>query len=93
MAARGQKAPVRIGFLSAGAAASLTAPTIIGEINEGLRDNGMIEGRDYVLEARYAAGNYGRFPDMARELAQDGVRLILVNTISAVRAARPARPR
>jgi putative tryptophan/tyrosine transport system substrate-binding protein len=91
-AAGAQKAPVRIGFLSAGAADSLTATAIIAEINEGLRDNGMVEGRDYVLELRYAAGNYEQFPDMAREIAQAGVAVILVNTISAVRAAQRLTP-
>ena len=58
LGAGAQKAPVRIGFMSAGAAGSLTATAIVAEINEGLRNNGMIEGRDYVLELRYAAGNY-----------------------------------
>jgi hypothetical protein len=42
-AARAQKAPVRIGFLYAGAAGSLTAIAHIAEINEGLRNNGLIE--------------------------------------------------
>jgi putative ABC transport system substrate-binding protein len=92
LGARAQKAPVRIGFMSAGAAGSLTATAIVAEINEGLRNNGMIEGRDYVLELRYAAGNYEQFPDMAREIAQAGVSVILVNTISAVRAAQRLTP-
>jgi putative ABC transport system substrate-binding protein len=62
LAARGaQKAPVRIGFLSAGAAGSLTTAAQIVEINEGLRDNGMIEGRDYHLEFRFAAGTTNDF--------------------------------
>jgi putative ABC transport system substrate-binding protein len=78
--------------MSAGAAGSLTATAIVAEINEGLRNNGMIEGRDYVLELRYAAGNYEQFPDMAREIAQAGVSVILVNTISAVRAAQRLTP-
>jgi putative ABC transport system substrate-binding protein len=68
-AARARKAPVRIGFLYAGGAGSLTAIAQIAEINEGLRNNGLIEGRDYVLESRFAAGKYERFPDLARELA------------------------
>jgi putative tryptophan/tyrosine transport system substrate-binding protein len=48
--------------------------------------------RGCVLELRYAAGNYEQFPDMAREVAQDGVTVILVNTISAVRAAQRLTP-
>jgi putative ABC transport system substrate-binding protein len=91
-AARAQKAPVRIGFLYAGAAGSVTTAAHLAEINEGLRNNGLIEGRDYVLESRFAAGKYERFPDLARELAQAGVGVILASTISAVRAAQRLTP-
>jgi len=45
----------------------------------------MIEGRDYVLVTRFAAGEYDRFPDLARELAQAGVSIIMTNTIASVR--------
>jgi putative ABC transport system substrate-binding protein len=92
LAARAQKAPVRIGFLYAGAAGSLTTTAHIAEINEGLHDNGMIEGRDYVLESRFADGRYERFPDLARELGQAGASVILVSTIAAVRAAQRLDP-
>jgi putative ABC transport system substrate-binding protein len=92
LAGRAQKAPFRIGFLAAGSAASATAEAVTAEINDGLRANGLIEGRDYVLEQRYAAGHYEQFPDMARQLAQVGATVILVNTISAVRAAQQLVP-
>jgi putative tryptophan/tyrosine transport system substrate-binding protein len=92
LAASAQKGPVRIGFLSAGASNTPTAPAIVSEINEGLRENGMTEGRDYVLDVRYAAGRYEQFPDMARDLAKAGGRMILVNTIAAVRAAQAMKP-
>jgi putative ABC transport system substrate-binding protein len=88
LAARAQKAPVRIGYLNAGAAASRNSTDTLAIIKEGLRDNGLIDGRDYVFEARFVAGRYERFPDMARELAQAGVGIIIANTIAAVRAAQ-----
>ena len=87
-----QKAPVRIGLLASGAAASPSSAAQIDAINQGLRDNGLIAGRDYVLEARFAAGNYARFPEMARELAQAGASVILTNTIASVRAAQRLTP-
>jgi putative ABC transport system substrate-binding protein len=87
-----QKAPPRIGFLAGGAAASRSSTAQIDAINQGLRDNGLIAGRDYVLEARFAAGNYARFPEMARELAQAGASVILTNTIASVRAAQRLTP-
>jgi putative tryptophan/tyrosine transport system substrate-binding protein len=92
LVARAQKAPIRIGFLASGAATSANSAVQIDAIKQGLRDNGLIEGHDYVLESRYPAGNYQRFPEMARELAQAGVRVILVNTIASVRAAQNLTP-
>jgi putative tryptophan/tyrosine transport system substrate-binding protein len=92
LAARAQKAPVRLGFLASGAARSANSAAQIDGIKQGLRDNGLIEGQDYILDARFPAGNYERFPEMARELAQAGARMILVNTIASVRAAQNLVP-
>jgi putative ABC transport system substrate-binding protein len=92
LAAQAQKAPVRIGLLSSGAANSLVASTRSKAIREGLRDNGLIEDRDYSIEARFAAGHYERFPELAKELARAGVSVILANTIASVRAAQRLVP-
>jgi putative ABC transport system substrate-binding protein len=92
LAARAQKAPIRIGFLASGAAGSLVSASTIDAIKHGLSDNGLFEGRDYVLEVRFAAGNYERFPEFARELAQGGARVILATTIASVRAAQNVTP-
>jgi putative tryptophan/tyrosine transport system substrate-binding protein len=88
LVARAQKGPVRIGVLFAGGASSLGTKARISWLIEGLRGNGMTEGSDYRLETRFAAGRYERFPDLAAELAQAGARVILCNTIAAVRAAQ-----
>jgi putative tryptophan/tyrosine transport system substrate-binding protein len=87
-----QKAPARIGFLASGAAASISSAYQIKTIKRGLADNGLIEGRDYLLEPRFAAGRYEQFPEMARELAQAGASVILANTIASVRAAQRLVP-
>jgi putative ABC transport system substrate-binding protein len=87
-----QKAPVRIGFLASGAAASINSEYQVKAIKRGLENNGLIEGRDYIFESRFASGHYERFPEMARALAQAGVRVILVNTIASVRAAQSLVP-
>ena len=57
---------------------------------EGLSDSGLREGRDYVLDLRWAEGNYERFPAFARELVERKADVILATTISAVRAAQRA---
>jgi putative ABC transport system substrate-binding protein len=92
LAARAQKPPISIGFLAAGAFGSANSAVQIGAIKQGLRDNGLIDGHDYVLQARFAAGDYERFPGLARELVQAGARVILVNTIASVRAAQNVTP-
>jgi putative tryptophan/tyrosine transport system substrate-binding protein len=56
----------RIGHLIGGTQA-VSSRVSVGLV-EGLRDLGYIEGRDYVVECRYAEGHYDRFPDLAAEL-------------------------
>ena len=90
--ARAQKAPARIGFLASGAATSASSAYLVAAIKQGLGDNSLIEGRDYVLDTRFAGGNYVRFPELARELAQVNVSVILANTIVSVRAAQRLTP-
>jgi putative ABC transport system substrate-binding protein len=92
IAAASQTAPPRIGVLFAGAEGSPESKASFAEISEGLRDVGLIEGRDYMLEWRFAAGAYGRFPALATELARGTARLLLVNTIAAARAAQGVSP-
>jgi putative tryptophan/tyrosine transport system substrate-binding protein len=92
LAARAQKPPTRIGYLASGSGTSPIGIDRVAAIEEGLRDQGLIEGRDYVLETRFAAGEYDRFPDLARELAQAGVDIIVTNTIASVRAAQKLSP-
>jgi putative ABC transport system substrate-binding protein len=52
----------------------------------------MTAGRDYVLETRFAEGDYDRFPQLARELQQAQVSIIIPSTIAAVRAAQQLSP-
>ena len=89
-AARSQTAsrlPI-IGFLGAGAPNS-SAP-LLDAIKQGLRENGLIENKDYFLDARWAEGRYERFAAFARELVDGEARVIIVSTIAAVRAAQRA---
>jgi len=92
LTAGAQKEPIRIGFLASGTATSANSAAQVDAIRHGLRDNGLTDGKDYLLETRFAAGNYQQFPEMARELALAGVRIILVATIASVRAAQKLIP-
>jgi putative ABC transport system substrate-binding protein len=62
LATRAQQAPARLGLLFAGAEGSVMSKGYLAELSEGLRAKGLAEGRDYVIEARYAVGRYDRFP-------------------------------
>jgi len=57
-----------------------------------MRENGLVENRDYALDVRWAEGDYKRFTVIATELAQRAPRVILVTTIQAGRAAQQAAP-
>ena len=89
--ARAQQVP-RIGYLSAGTPNSDYMRRTLAALEQGLTENGMTAGRDYVLETRFAEGDYDRFPQLARELQQAHVSIIIPSTIAAVRAAQQLSP-
>ena len=82
--------PAHLGFLGSGAAES--SAILLDALKEGLRDQGLEETRDYVLDVRWADGAYKRFPEFARDLAKRNPRMILVTTIAAARAAQSVVP-
>jgi putative ABC transport system substrate-binding protein len=57
---------------------------------QGLRDAGYAEGRDLVIEWRTANGDYNRVPELAADLVQRKVDVIVVDTTVATRAAKRA---
>ena len=56
--ASAQNAPARIGFMAAGASGSPNGLMHLTAIKEGLRNNGMVDGR-VVLPARFGNCLYG----------------------------------
>jgi putative tryptophan/tyrosine transport system substrate-binding protein len=50
-----------------------------------MRELGYVNGRDFVVEWRFAEGKYDRFPEFGKELAQQGVDVIVLATSAAVR--------
>src|SRR5689334_13476677 len=78
--ARAQQRPMRFGYLASGAQDS--SAYLTESIKQGLRENNLIEGKDYVFEARWAEGQYDRFPAFARELVDQNVAVIIVTTIA-----------
>jgi ABC-type uncharacterized transport system substrate-binding protein len=92
LAAWAQKAPVVIGFLGSQAAAPPPKDPQTVALNQGFLDYGLIQGRDFIFEQRFTAGDDERFPEFARDLARLNARMILANTPAGVRAAQRLDP-
>jgi putative tryptophan/tyrosine transport system substrate-binding protein len=78
----------RIGFLG-NSTAALEA-NLIGPFREGLRDLGYIEGKNIVIEWRWAEGKYERFPVLIAELIASKVELIVTAGTPATIALKKA---
>jgi putative tryptophan/tyrosine transport system substrate-binding protein len=76
----------RIGYISAEAVSADQAAAF----REGLRELGYIEGRNIIIEYRFARGRYELLPGFAAELVRQKVDLIVANNTPAVRAAKEA---
>jgi putative ABC transport system substrate-binding protein len=73
--------PPLIAYLTAGAKASRVQ--LLAAFSKGMKQLGLIEGRSYSLEARYAEGEFGRIPTLARELLERDPEVFLVSTTPA----------
>jgi len=62
----------------------------VGAFREGLKELGYVEGKNLVIEWRYADGEYARLPVLADELARAQVDVLVVDSTPGVRAARAA---
>jgi ABC-type uncharacterized transport system substrate-binding protein len=78
----------RIGFLNA------ASPSAILDryeaFRQGLRELGYVEGKNIVIEYRYAEGKLDRLPELAAELVRLKVEAIVTAGPSATRAAKGA---
>jgi putative ABC transport system substrate-binding protein len=78
---------VRIAYLSAASAPDLN----VDHFREGMRGIGYIEGRDFVIEVRYAQRDYTRFPALVEELLHAKVDLIVTGGPAAQAAPLASR--
>jgi putative tryptophan/tyrosine transport system substrate-binding protein len=88
--ARGQFNPAIIGVLGSGSAQS--SAFLIDALKKGMNENGLAEGRDYVLDVRWAEGDYTRFAALAFELLEHKSKVIIVTTIAAACAVQQVGP-
>lgn len=82
----------RIGILepSSLATSGTSTSTLWGVFRQALRELGYVEGRDIVIEARAAEGQYDRLPALAEELVRLNSDVIVVAGTMAVVPAKQA---
>src|SRR5215475_14372746 len=91
LVAGAQQAPTkifRIGYLSTVSADSL--PKRVQAFRAALHDLGYREGRDFVIEYRWADGKYERLPDLLADLVRLKVDVIVTHGTPGVLAAKQA---
>src|SRR5688572_11654703 len=88
LGAHAQSGPVRVALLGSGSATS--SAIFVDGLRDGLRDQGLVEGRDYLLDVRWAERDYRRFSALAQEIVEHQPKVILASTVAATRALQRA---
>ena len=88
LAANAQSKTPRIGFMG-NSTAALEA-NLVDAFREGLREHGYEEGRNIVVEYRWADGKYERFPALVAELIAANVEVIVTAGTPAALAMKKA---
>ena len=78
----------RVGFL--GVTSPKSHGAFLAAFREGLKERGYVDGKNLVIEARWAEGHYDRLPGLAAELVALNVDLILTHGTPGCRAAKEA---
>ncbi len=79
----------RIGYLGSTSPSGVHAQ-LIEAFRRGLRELGYVEGRDVMIEYRWAEGKYDRLPELAADLVRLPVDLIVTHGTPGSRAAKQA---
>jgi putative ABC transport system substrate-binding protein len=88
-AQQAKKTP-RIGLLWPGSSSRLTASARFDAFRQGLRELGYVDGKNIVIEYRLAEGKPDRLPELATELVNLKVDLIVTSSNAAAMAAKQA---
>jgi putative tryptophan/tyrosine transport system substrate-binding protein len=88
LAARAQKGVPVIAILGSGAAQAASSKMQMSLLDLGMRDVGLIEGRDYVFDIRWAGSDASQFSALAGELLANNPRAVVVSTNNAAFAVQ-----
>ena len=80
--------PAHVGYLSVGSPASNGA--FLQALKDALRAQGYVEGKNIVIDVRWAGDNAGAFPELAASLVQTRPDAIIGTCIPSTRAAKNA---
>jgi ABC-type uncharacterized transport system substrate-binding protein len=75
LAARGQPAMPVVGYLFAGS--SKSSEHLVAAFRQGLSEAGYIDGRNVVIEFRWANNEFDRLPELATDLVRRRVAIIV----------------
>lgn len=79
----------RIGYVLSSGSPGSPSPTF-GGFRQGLGDLGYVEGKNILIERRYAEGRLDRIPALVNDLVQQNVDIIVAVNNVAIRAAKKA---
>jgi putative ABC transport system substrate-binding protein len=88
LAARGQQAKSVVGYLVPGSSGQ--SEHLLAILRQILAESGYVEGRNLTIESRFAEGEYDRLAELAAELVQRQVAVIVAVTTPAALAAKAA---
>ena len=86
-AQQAKKVP-RIGYL--GNSSPTLEPDLLEAFRQGLRDLGYVEGKNIIIEYRWADGKYDRFPNLVADLVRLNVSVIITAGTPGTLAAKQA---
>ena len=76
----------RIGFLTTGSKGATA--NAVGVLRQSLRELGYIEGKDILIEYRYAEGLTERLPTLVEELTRLDIDILIASSATVARAAK-----
>jgi putative tryptophan/tyrosine transport system substrate-binding protein len=79
-----------IGFLNSASASPSSASNLLSPFRQGLEEGGYVEGRNLMIECRWAGGRSDRLPELVADLVRHEVALIIAGGFEAAMAAKAA---
>jgi putative tryptophan/tyrosine transport system substrate-binding protein len=90
LGAKAQRAVPVIGALSPAARPAQFEGSVYVGFLQGMRELGYVEGKDYLIEWRFAEGDYARLPELANELIALKINVLFATSTASILAAHKA---